>query len=158
MGFNIVMKLKIGDKAPDFTLASTTKSDFNLYHRQLGKPTVLYFYPKDFTYGCTTEACSFRDNFEEFTNLDIDVYGISMDSVRSHMDFKSQHNLPFELLSDPKGEVISLYNAKIPLFNITQRITYLLDKDLVIRYIYSNMLGFRGHIQQMLKNSKEFAH
>ncbi len=78
-----------------------------------GKPCILYFYPRDFTPGCTREACGFRDQFAEFRGLDIDVTGISRDSVATHLKFKETHRLPFELLADEQGEVATLYKAAI---------------------------------------------
>src|SRR5712692_2731076 len=95
----------IGDPAPDFRLPDS-KGDFvNLHDFQGKQNVVVYFYPKDFTRGCTAEACSFRDSYEAFKDLGAEVIGISSDSQDSHRDFAQQHRLPFILLSDMDGSV-----------------------------------------------------
>lgn len=145
------MPLKVNTKAPDFTLPSTEGKDFSLSKDAAGKPLVLYFYPKDFTGVCTKEACEFRDQFETFRDLDIMVYGISTDDLETHHRFRKEHNLPFHLLSDTKGEVSRLYKAKVPLLNISKRITYLIDKEHKIQAAYQEMFGFEGHIKAMVE-------
>lgn len=90
------MALQVGAKAPGFELKSTSDEILRL---EDNVPCIIYFYPKDFTPGCTEEACSFRDGFSELRNLDIDVYGISRDSISSHKKFRDEHKLPFHLLS-----------------------------------------------------------
>ena len=102
--------LKIGDKAPDFTLLdkdgkTVSLSDF------LGKKVVLYFYPKDNTPGCTRQACAFASNYEEFIKRGVEVIGISKDSVASHVKFAEKYSLPFILLSDPDKIVIEKYGV-----------------------------------------------
>lgn len=99
------MALSKGRKAPDFQLPSSKDRNFRLSETLAGCPCILYFYPKDFTPGCTQEACDFRDNFSFFKELDIDVVGISKDTVATHKKFIETNKLPFELLSDEKGEV-----------------------------------------------------
>ena len=93
--------LKIADAAPDFTLADANGNMVSLKDFR-GKKTVLYFYPKDNTPGCTRQACAFAENYEEFKNRDIAVIGISKDSTASHRKFAEKYNLPFVLLSDPE--------------------------------------------------------
>ncbi|MDH5365805.1 MAG: peroxiredoxin [Cyclobacteriaceae bacterium] len=145
------MAIKTGNKAPDFTLPSTSGEDFVLSKTSKSKACVLYFYPKDFTSGCTKEACSFRDNFEVFENLNINIYGISIDSISTHYKFKSNHNLPFELLSDKEGKVSKLYKAHIPILNISKRVTYLLDENHIITAIYKDMFNAKKHIIKMIE-------
>ena len=111
---NTSMPLPVGTKAPDFTLGSTSGKDFSLYRDMKNKPCVLYFYPKDFSVGCTNEACSFRDTFEVFKELNITILGISRDSLESHAKFKTTLALPFDLLSDPEGKVCQLYDTQLP--------------------------------------------
>lgn len=149
------MALKENTPAPDFSLPSTSGSSFRLSKEAAGRPLILYFYPKDFTAGCTKEACEFRDTFEHFRGLDIDIYGISRDDIPTHHAFKKAHNLPFELLADEEGKVANLYGASIPLINFTRRITYLLDKDHKIAGVYQNLFGARKHIQEMIRKVKE---
>lgn len=148
------MSLKIGDKAPNFTLDSTSGKKFTLESDKAGKPFILYFYPKDFTKGCTAEACEFRDAFSEFKGLDIDIVGISKDSVITHKAFQKEHNLPFELLADEDQKVAKLYHAIIPIVGLTKRITFLLDKDHQIVAIYEELFGATKHITEMIKKVK----
>ena len=144
------MPLNVGDIAPDFTLPSTTGVDFSLSKDKKDLPVVIYFYPKDFTPGCTREACEFRDHFSFFQDLGIDVYGISRDNIATHDDFKKAMKLPFELLSDRSGKVAGLYKASIPLINFTRRVTYLLDKQHRIAAVYENLFGAEKHIKEMI--------
>jgi len=146
------MGLKIGQKAPDFTLPSTSGKLFSLSKELSGKPCVIYFYPKDFTGGCTAQACEFRDQFEDFRDLDLPVIGISRDDIPTHLRFKKTHNLPFELLSDTAGKVCASYDALVPLIRIPKRITYLLDKNHQIKDVFQDMLDAKAHIKRMLEN------
>ena len=95
------MKVKVGDAAPDFKLASNVKPEVSLSEYSGTKSVVLYFYPKDETSGCTKEACAFRDSYEVFKEHGAEVLGVSSDSVESHIKFAANHHLSFPLLSDP---------------------------------------------------------
>lgn len=148
------MALKPGSKAPDFSLPSTSGKKTSLSKDFLGKPLILYFYPKDFTKICTAEACEFRDQFEAFKNLDVQVFGISRDDIPTHERFKKEFRLPFDLLSDGNGKVCQAYDALIPLIKMPKRITYLLDQDHRIAGVFSDMLESKGHIEAMLKKLK----
>lgn len=148
------MALKVGEIAPNFALASTSGKIVELYSEFKGKkPLVLFFYPKDFTPGCTKEACSFRDNFEEFKGLDVEVYGVSKDSMASHLQFKNKHDLPFELLSDSNGKVSKSYKALMPVLGVVKRITYLIDKDMKIVGVHDSMSKPTTHIEKMLEKA-----
>jgi len=148
------MALKIGIKAPNFTLPSTSGKNFTLDIDQIGKPLIIYFYPKDFTAGCTAEACEFRDSFSVFRDFDIEIVGISRDSILTHRAFKNSKELPFELLADEDGAVAKQYDAMVPFINLTRRITYLLDKNHSIVGAYENMFAASGHIKAMIKELK----
>src|SRR4051812_7616225 len=102
--------LKIGNKAPAFTLADQDGKIHSLSD-YAGKKVLLYFYPKDDTPGCTTEACNFRDGYEEFTKMGLVILGVSKDSVKSHKKFAEKFALPFPLLSDETGEVVESYDS-----------------------------------------------
>ena len=102
--------LKIGDKAPDFTLKDKNGNDVSMSDF-LGKKVVLYFYPKDNTPGCTPQACAFAAVYGEFQRKNVEVIGISKDSVASHIKFAEKHNLPFILLSDPERIAIEGYGV-----------------------------------------------
>ena len=104
------MKLKINDLAPDFSLPDQDNKIHKLSDYK-GKWVLLYFYPKDNTPGCTTEACTLRDAFEEFDRKNAVVLGVSADSPKSHAGFASKHKLPFTLLSDENKEVLTAYGV-----------------------------------------------
>lgn len=148
------MALQIGSKAPDFTLPGTSGLRLHLSKDLKGKALILFFYPKDFTRGCTAEACEFRDNFSEFRGLEIPVFGISRDDISTHERFKKEYKFQFELLSDTSGKVCKAYDALIPLIKMPKRVTYLLDENHCIAAVFSDMFEFKGHINEMLKKLK----
>jgi len=117
----------------------------------LGKPVVLFFYPKDDTPGCTKEVCAFRDNFEEYGKLDAEVIGVSSDSVESHKAFVQKHDLPFALLSDEGGKVRKLYGVPNTLGLFPGRVTYVIDEQGVVRHIFSSQLGVERHVQEAIE-------
>ncbi|MCH7607334.1 MAG: thioredoxin-dependent thiol peroxidase [Chloroflexi bacterium] len=102
--------LKIGEKAPEFTAVTDTGAEISLSSLR-GKKVVLYFYPRDNTPGCTTEACDFRDRAEALAAKDAVVLGVSTDTVASHEKFKAKYDLPFTLLADPDKELVSAYGV-----------------------------------------------
>jgi len=148
------MALGIGAKTPDFKLPSTSGKNLSKSEDLKGKPFILYFYPKDFTPGCTAEACEFRDQFAAFRDLDIPVFGVSRDSIDSHLKFKKQHRLPFELLSDRDGKICKAYDALIPLIKMPKRITYLINDKHEVAAVFSEMFESKGHIESMLASLK----
>lgn len=97
--------------------------------------TILYFYPKAETPGCTKQACAFRDAVKVIEALNAKVYGVSTDSVKALADFKEHHKLNFELLSDEDGKVSESFGAKMPLVTVSKRYTYLIDPNLVLRHV-----------------------
>ncbi len=102
--------INIGDKAPEFTLKDKNGNEVSLSDFK-GKKVVLYFYPKDNTPGCTRQACAFGEKYKEFQRRNIEVIGISKDSVASHVKFAEKYNLPFVLLSDPERIAIESYGV-----------------------------------------------
>lgn len=126
--------MKIGDKAPDFTLPDKDDKEVSLSDYK-GKKIILYFYPKDNTPGCTKQACNFRDNYPQITEKGAEVIGISKDGVKSHSNFASKHELPFILLSDKDLEVIKMYDVwkEKKMFGKTSmgvvRTTFLIDEE-----------------------------
>jgi len=102
--------LKQGDKAPDFKGTDQDDKPISLADYK-GKKVILYFYPKDNTPGCTDEACSLRDGYEDLIKQGYDVVGVSADSAKSHQGFIKKHNLPFRLISDPDKRIIEAYGA-----------------------------------------------
>ena len=121
------IEIKEGMKAPGFTLPSQDGSMVSLSQFIGNKTIVLFFYPKDESYGCTKEACSFRDNYEGFREAGVEVIGISADDQSSHRSFASHHKLPFILLSDPDRKVAGLYNVGKTLGILPGRVTFVID-------------------------------
>ena len=128
------LELKVNDKAPTFTAKLQSGNDFNL-ESQKGKWTVLYFFPKSDTPGCTKQACAFRDNIKKITALGTDVYGVSMDTVEEQAAFHKKHGLKFSLISDKAGKITQAYGAKMPLMKMAKRWTFILDDQLVVRKV-----------------------
>ena len=145
------MAVKVGDTAPDFTLSSQTGEPISLKDFRGQKAVVLYFYPKDDTPGCTKESCGFRDSYETFTDVGAEVIGISGDSVSSHQQFASKYQLPFTLISDVGNKVRQLYGVPATFGLLPGRVTYVIDKEGVVRNIFNSQLNFQGHIDESLK-------
>ncbi len=144
-------KVKVGDAAPDFGLPTQSGSTISL-HDFLGKKSiVLYFYPKDNTPGCTTEACSFRDSYEVFKDAGAEVIGVSSDTPESHEQFAKQHHLPFVLLSDTNGAIRKRYGVPTTLGLLPGRVTYIIDKQGIVRHIFSSQFTPEKHITEALK-------
>jgi thioredoxin-dependent peroxiredoxin len=145
-------KVGVGDVAPDFTLPSHSGEEVSL-RDFVGKKraVVLFFYPKDDTPGCTKEACSFRDGYEQFGNLGVEVIGVSSDSVRSHQRFVEKHDLPFVLLSDEGGEVRRLYGVRNTFGLFPGRVTYVIDQEGVVRQVFSSQLQAARHVEEALE-------
>jgi peroxiredoxin Q/BCP len=125
--------LDTDDKAPEFTLPDQNGHDISLTALLKDGPAILYFYPADFTPGCTREACSIRDLHRELTRAGITVAGISPQSPESHKRFREKHDLPFTLLADEGKQVIGMFGVNGPLGFWVQRVTYLIDQKRVIR-------------------------
>lgn len=142
-------KIAVGDAAPEFELPSAQGpvrlADFK------GTWVVLYFYPADNTYGCTSEACSFRDAYEDFTEAGATVIGVSGDSVDSHEKFASKHHLPFTLLSDSDGALRKTYGVSKSLGLLPGRVTYVIDPDGIVREVFNSQLRFNEHQARALK-------
>lgn len=146
--------LKPGDPMPETTLVG---ADGTVKLRdRLGKPLVVYFYPKDETYGCTKEACKFRDEYEDFVAAGAEVIGVSRDDAASHEKFKSRYKLPFTLLSDPDGAVARAWGVKAML-GLPGRVTYVFDKAGVLRHRFDSMIRFGKHVDEALSVVKQLA-
>jgi peroxiredoxin Q/BCP len=147
--------VKVGDKAPDFTLVSQKGETVTLSDVIGNKNIVLFFYPKDKSKGCTQQACAFRDKYAVFKDLGAEVIGISSDDVASHESFADEFRLPFILLSDKKGKIRKLYKVKSTFGLIPGRVTYIIDKKGVIRHIFSSQFKPKKHIKEALKALEE---
>jgi peroxiredoxin Q/BCP len=155
------MALKVGDKAPAFSMKTDNGGKVSLSQFK-GQNVVLYFYPKDDTSGCTTEACGFRDSLPKFGKIDAVVVGVSRDSVESHDKFKKKHKLNFTLAADETGKVTeeygvwvekSMYGRK---YMGIERATFLIDGKGVIRGIWRKV-KVPGHVDAVLKEVKGMA-
>nr|WP_315162463.1 peroxiredoxin [uncultured Flavobacterium sp.] len=152
------MALKVGDKLPVFKAKDADGNDFDSQEFVGKKPLVIYFYPKDNTPGCTAEACSFRDRFEDFKDLGAEIIGISSDSVVSHQKFAKQYKLPFILLSDEDKKIINLFGVPSGLLGLMPgRVTYVVDKNGIIKLIFNSSLMATKHISKALEVIKELA-
>lgn len=123
---------------------------------KLGKALVVYFYPKDESVGCTLEACSFRDQYEDFVAAGADVIGVSRDDSASHAGFKAHHRLPFTLLTDPGGQLAKAWGVKSGM-GIGGRVTFVFDKDGVCRHRFDSKLRFGKHVDEALEVVKRLA-
>jgi len=154
-GVGDVLTVKVGDKAPDFTLPSQLGDNVTLSEYFGKKNVVLYFYPKDESPGCTREACTFRDSYEELTSLGAEVIGVSSQGVESHRSFATHHGLPFILLSDAENKVRQLYGVPSTMGIIPGRVTYIIDKRGVVRHIFSSQTQSEKHVEEAIKTLKE---
>ncbi|MGB5172404.1 MAG: peroxiredoxin [Eudoraea sp.] len=149
------MGLKVGQAIPEFSLPDQQGRLFNSEDLKGKKSFVLFFYPKDNTPGCTAEVCSFRDNYEAFTELGAEVVGISSDSKASHNRFSSKHKLPFILLSDLGGKVRKLFKVEGHLLNLLPgRETYVINKEGTVEMVFNSINASR-HMEKALKALKK---
>lgn len=147
--------LKIGDPAPAFTAKTSDGKQISLsdYHGKRG--VVLFFYPKDGTSVCTKEACAFRDSYEKFNEAGVEVIGVSSDSDESHRSFADQYHLSFPLVSDADGALRKLFSVPNTLGLIPGRVTYVIDKDGIVRLIFSALMASDEHVTQALEAVRE---
>lgn len=142
--------VKVGDMAPDFSLPNQSGEMINFKDIVGKKIIVLFFYPKDFSLGCTAEVCAFRDSYEAFKEAGAEVIGVSSQSVDSHKRFAEANTLPFTLLSDEGGKVRKLYGASSAFGLLAGRVTYVIDRKGVVRHVFSSQLNPTKHIEEAL--------
>jgi peroxiredoxin Q/BCP len=142
--------LGVGDIIPVFSLRDQNDSLFNISEYIGKKVLVIYFYPRDESNGCTKEACSFRDNFSDFTNAGAMVIGINSGTVESHQKFMQHHHLPFTLLSDPGNKVLKLFGVKSKFF-ITGRESFVVDKSGRIVFTFNSFTNGPAHEKETLR-------
>jgi len=151
----LAKSVKVGDIAPNFALFSETGEAVELQDYLGKKPIVLFFYPKNNTIICTKEVCHFRDKFDEFKKINnTEVIGISSDKEDSHKQFSEANKLPFTLLSDPDEDVRREYGVPKTLGIFPGRVTYVIDKDGIIRHIFSSQLNYKKHVKEALSALK----
>ncbi len=149
--------VKEGEKAPDFSLKSQDGRVVSLREFQGSKNVVLYFYPKDFTMGCTAEAIEFSANYDAVRALDAEVIGVSSDTTESHEGFAVKCNVKYPLLSDEGGKVRSAYGAKASLGLVPGRVTYVIDKEGVVRKVFSSQIHPRRHVTEAIEALRAFS-
>ena len=142
--------LQVGEAAPDFTLPTQNGTNVSLSEYRGKRAVVLYFYPKDDTPGCTAEACGFRDSYETFTDAGAEVIGVSADSLSSHREFARRYKLPFVLVSDSGGSLRKRYGVPSTFGVMPGRVTYVIDKQGIVRHIFSSQFMPQQHITEAL--------
>jgi peroxiredoxin Q/BCP len=149
------MSIEKGEKAPHFQLKDQDGKEFDSKTVLGKKPVVIYFYPKDFTPGCTKEACNFRDSYEDFKEAGAEVIGISNDSEKSHAKFAKKHKLPFVLLSDSNGKVRKKFGIKKSLLGLVPgRETFVINADGNVVFKF-NSLDASKHMEKALNAVKK---
>jgi thioredoxin-dependent peroxiredoxin len=143
--------LRVNSPAPDFEATLDDGSPFRLSGLRGEKNVVLYFYPKDFSGGCTRQACSFRDNYNAVKGYDAVIIGVSSDDEESHRRFKEEHSLPFPIITDPDRKVSELYGLRPILGLIRPRATYVIDKQGVIRKAFQHNVFIGRHLSDTLE-------
>lgn len=155
----ISMTVEIGKQAPDFTLPDQNGEKVSLSDFK-GKNVVLYFYPKDMTPGCTTQACDFRDHHESFGELDAVIIGVSPDPITQHEKFIDKHDLPFLLLADEEKQAAEAYDVWKLKKNFgreyygIERSTFIIDKEGKIQKEYRKV-RVKGHVEEALEYVRE---
>jgi len=142
--------IRVGDAAPDFDLPDAGGRRVRLSDYKGTRGVVLYFYPKDDTPGCTKEACSFRDSYEAFRDAGAEVIGVSSDSTASHGRFAEKYRLPFVLVADAGGELRKRYGVPSTLGLLPGRVTYVIDRDGIVRHVFNSQLQATKHVDEAL--------
>lgn len=140
----------VGERAPDFTLEDQHGNRVSLEDFRGKQAVVLFFYPKDETPICTKEACGFRDAYEDFSEAGAAVVGVSSDSSASHLAFAEHHRLPFVLLADDNGELRTSFRVPKTLGLMPGRVTYVIDRDGIVRHVFSSQLSAQRHVREAL--------
>jgi len=144
-------KAKVGDPAPDFSLKAQDGRTISLKDFVGSKNVVVYFYPKDFTMGCTAETMAFSANYDELKKLGAEIIGVSSDTPESHGRFARECGAEFPLVSDNAGEVRKAFGVKSTLGFLPGRVTFVIDKRGIIRSIFSSQTNPKGHVSNTLE-------
>ncbi len=140
-----------GDAVPAVSFTRADGSSVDMKELVGQRTIVLYFYPKDETAGCTAEACSFRDQYEDFKTAGADVIGVSADDAASHEAFKKKHRLPFTLLTDPKGVAAKAFGVKKTFGLIAGRVTFVIDRSGKIVHRFDSQVRVQKHVEEALQ-------
>lgn len=144
-------RIEVGDPAPDFTLPDQWGEMVSLSGFRGRVNVVLYFYLRDVTPGCSIEAAAFRNTYRIFRDLSTEVLGVSSDPVESHRGFAAARNIPFKLLSDANGAVRQRYGVKPTLRLVPGRATYVIDRQGIVRFVFSSQLQPQRHADKALQ-------
>lgn len=145
-------KVEVGSSIPEFTLKNQEGKDFNISELIGKKNMVVYFYPKDDTPGCTKEACSFQDMYEDFKKIDTEVIGISGQSVESHKSFANKYNLTFTLLADEGNKVRKQFGVPTSFFGLLPgRVTYVINKEGKVIHTFNSQLNAEKHVSESIR-------
>lgn len=147
----------VGERAPAFELEAHDGTLVKVGSGSRESVLVLYFYPADHTAGCTAEACSFRDAYEDFAAAGAEVVGISGDSLERHRGFADKYELPFKLLTDTDGKVSSAYGARTLMAMLPGRVTFVIDKHETVRMVFNSMFRFNKHVGEALEAVRELS-
>jgi peroxiredoxin Q/BCP len=150
-------RIGVGAEAPNFTKTTQDGQSITLSQYRGDKTVVLYFYPQDETPGCTAEACTFRDNFEDFADAGAVVIGVSQDSDSSHKRFAEHHRLPFLLVSDRDKALQRAYGVPKAMGLLPGRVTYVIDREGTVQHVFNSMLNAKKHVREALEVVKRLA-
>jgi peroxiredoxin Q/BCP len=146
----------VGDKAPEFSGKTGDGTQFRLKDMHGRRHVVLYFFPKDFTPGCTKEACSFRNHRAEIAALDGEIVGVSFDTAEKHAQFAQQYELPFPLVSDSDGKIAGLYGvSRLGGWLPSKRVTFVIDKSGVVRNVIHSEFSMDRHVDDAIASLKQ---
>ncbi len=149
--------IKVGDRAPSLAGVAHTGQSVDLAEYRGKQAVVVYFYPKDDTPGCTTQACSFRDSYEEFLKAGAVVIGISSDSNNKHREFAERRKLPFLLLADEDGSRRKAFGVPKTMGLFPGRVTYVIDREGIVRLVFNSQLNAAKHVSEALQVVKQLA-
>jgi thioredoxin-dependent peroxiredoxin len=149
--------IQVGDVAPDIAAEAHDGRKFSLAEFRGKQVVVLFFYPSDGTPVCTAEACAFRDSYADFAKAGAVVVGVSGDSLESHRAFVAQHQLPFLLVSDQGGAICKIFGTPKTLGILPGRVTYVIDKQGIVRLLFSSQFGASRHVSEALTIVKQLA-
>jgi len=151
------MSVSVGDEAPDFRLPALRGGELALSDFAGKKNVVLFFYPKDDSPGCTVEACTFRDAYEDFVAAGAEVIGVSSDSIDSKKAFADKHRLPMQFVADAGGKVRAAYGVKRTLGLIAGRETFIIDKQGIVRHVFRSQIRVKEHVAESLAVLKQLS-
>ena len=151
-----MQKIEIGSAIPTFKLNDQNGNEFDVSKLIGKKNLVIYFYPKDDSPGCTAEACSFRDQFEDFKDAEAEIIGISGQSIESHKEFEQKHRLNYVLLSDKGNAIRKLFGVPSNFFGlIPGRVTYIVNKEGKVIYLFNSQIRATKHVKEALRILQE---